>query len=148
MISTASTSSLAFDGGLLLLRLTAGGFLLPHGLGKLLGWFHGPGLVGFAMELRDQGLPSARPWPVLLALLQTVAGLCLVAGFWTRGCALAAAGFLAATVVVNRKQGWYWMRGGIEYPLLWALVALAVVLLGPGHFSFDALVHADRGEPA
>ena len=60
----AHTASVARPGttsaGLLVLRLAAGGFLLPHGLGKLLGWFGGPGIAGFAAELQHFGLPSAR----------------------------------------------------------------------------------------
>lgn len=145
MTSTGLTPATVHDAGLLLLRLTAGGFLLPHGLGKLFGWFGGPGLPGFALELREHGLPAAAPVPMLLASLQTLAGAFLVAGLWTRGSALVAAGFLATTVVLNRRYGWYWTRGGIEYPLLWTLVALGIVLLGPGHFSLDVLIQSRGG---
>lgn len=147
-MSSAGFAPAAHDVGLLLLRLAVGGFLLPHGLGKVFGWFGGPGLQGFAHELREHGLPAAAPLPQLLAALQTLAGLCLVAGLWTRGSALAAAAFLAATVVLNRRHGWYWMRGGIEYPLLWTLAALCIALLGPGPFSLETFFHPRTGDPA
>jgi putative oxidoreductase len=146
--STGLTPATVHDAGLLLLRLTAGGFLLPHGLGKLFGWLGGPGLAGFALELREHGLPAASPVPMLLASLQTLAGALLVVGLWTRGSALVAAGFLATTVVLNRANGWYWMRGGIEYPLLWTLVVLGIALLGPGQFSLDTLIRSRTGAPA
>jgi putative oxidoreductase len=129
----------AASAGLLLLRLAAGGFLLPHGLGKLLGWFGGPGIAGFAAELQHFGLPSAAPLPLLLAALQTVLGLLVVVGAFTRIAALGSAAFLAVTVALNLSHGWFWMHGGIEYPLLWSLASLAVALTGPGALSFDAL---------
>ncbi|MGN6153687.1 MAG: DoxX family protein [Lysobacteraceae bacterium] len=128
----------AHDLGLLLLRLVVGGFLLPHGLGKLFGWFGGPGLDGFAAELQGFGLPSAAPLPLLLAAVQTLAGLCVAIGLFARASALLAAGFLAATVALNLAHGWFWMHGGIEYPLMWTLAMAAIALLGPGAHAFDA----------
>jgi putative oxidoreductase len=80
----------------------------------------------------------------LLALAQTLAGLFVVAGVWTRVSALAAGAFLAATIVLNAENGWFWMHGGIEYPLLWAIAALAVALLGAGRFSLDAVASHHR----
>ncbi|MGO3128255.1 MAG: DoxX family protein [Luteimonas sp.] len=124
--------------GVLLLRIVAGGFLLPHGLGKLFGWFGGPGLPGFAAELSHFGLPAFAPLPLLLAALQTLAGLCVVLGLFTRAAAVLGAGFLAVTTLLNLKQGWFWMHGGVEYPLLWTMTLLAIALLGGGQWSLDA----------
>ncbi|KRA42356.1 DoxX family protein [Pseudoxanthomonas sp. Root630] len=138
----AHAASLARPGttsaGLLVLRLAAGGFLLPHGLGKLLGWFGGPGIAGFAAELQHFGLPSGAPLPLLLAALQTLLGALVVAGAFTRIAALGSAAFLGVTVLLNLSHGWFWMHGGIEYPLLWLLANLAVALTGPGTLSIDA----------
>ncbi|CAN4278685.1 DoxX family protein [Pseudoxanthomonas sp. LjRoot125] len=133
--------------GLLVLRLAAGGFLLPHGLGKLLGWFGGPGVAGFAAELQHFGLPSTPPLPLLLAALQTLLGLMVVVGAFTRVAALGSAAFLGVTVALNLSHGWFWMHGGIEYPLLWVLANLAVALTGAGALSIDAL-RAARTEGA
>ena len=139
----AHTASVAQAGttsaGLLVLRLAAGGFLLPHGLGKLLGWLGGPGIASFATELQHFGLPSAPPLPLLLAALQTVLGLMVAVGGFTRVVALGSVAFLGVTVALNLSHGWFWMHGGIEYPLLWMLANLAVGLTGPGALSFDAL---------
>jgi putative oxidoreductase len=130
--------------GLLLLRLTTGGFLLPHGLGKLFGWFGGPGLSGFANELHSFGLPSAAPLPLLLAAAQTLAGLFVAVGLFTRASAVVASGFLATTVALNVSHGWFWMHGGIEYPLLWTLSMASIALLGGGDLSLDAFVRRNR----
>ena len=42
------------------------------------------------------------------------------------------------TVALNLSHGWFWMQGGIEYPLLWLLANLSVALTGPGRLSMDA----------
>lgn len=122
-----------------MLRIAGGGFLLPHGLGKLLGWFGGPGLAGFAAELQQFGFPSAPPLPLLLALVQTLSGLAVLLGLWTRVSAALAAVFMATTVVVAVPKGWFWMHGGMEYPLMWLLLLLALTAAGGGAWSLDGL---------
>ncbi|MGX9710835.1 DoxX family protein [Stenotrophomonas maltophilia group sp. LNF259] len=125
------------DLALLMLRVAAGGFLLPHALGKLFGWFGGPGLAGFATELRGFGLPAVAPLPLLLALLQVLSGLAVLLGWQTRIAALAAAAFIGFTVLLALPRGWFWMRGGSEYPLMWTTVLLAIALAGPGTWALD-----------
>ncbi|WP_313919574.1 DoxX family membrane protein [Tahibacter sp.] len=127
--------------GLALLRLAAGGFLLPHGLGKLFSAL-GPGLAGFRAELRGLGLPAGGPLPALLALAQAGSGLFVLIGWQTRPAALFAAAFIATTVVLARDNGWYWMHRGVEYPLFWLLALLALALLGPGAWSLDTQLGA------
>ncbi|WP_313341116.1 DoxX family membrane protein [Stenotrophomonas sp.] len=126
------SGTLGLDLGLLVLRVAAGGFLLPHALGKLFGWFGGPGLAGFAEELRGFRLPAPAPLPLLLATVQVMCGLAVLLGWQTRVAAIIAALFLASTAVLALPKGWFWMRGGIEYPLFWTLALCAIALAGPG----------------
>ena len=133
----ASTTGL--DLGLLVLRLGAGGFLLPHALGKLFGWFNGPGLAGFADELRGFGLPAPAPAPLLLALLQVLCGVAVLLGWQTGMAASVAALFLATTAVLALPKGWFWMRGGVEYPVFWTLALCAIALAGPGALALQSL---------
>lgn len=126
------------DLGLLVLRLAAGGFLLPHALGKLFGWFGGPGLNGFAAELRGYGLPAAAPAPLLLAVVQVLCGLAVLLGWQTCAAASVAALFLATTAVLALPKGWFWMHGGVEYPLFWTLALLAIALAGPGALALQS----------
>ncbi|WP_454830213.1 DoxX family protein [Pseudoxanthomonas wuyuanensis] len=133
--------------GLLITRVVAGGFLLPHGLGKLFGWFDGPGVTGFADELQSFGLPAVAPLPLLLAAAQTLLGALVLAGAWTRWSALAACGFLGMTVVLSAPSGWFWMHHGMEYPLFWALTMFSLALTGGGSLSVDHYLAAwNRGE--
>lgn len=151
--ATDQVSRQLLDGiGLLLLRVAGGGFMLPHGLGKLFGWFGGPGLNGFAAELMGFGLSAFPPLPLLLALAQTVLGAMVVMGAWTRWSALYASLFLAMTVVLSASHGWFWMSHGMECPLLWTLMLFALALTGAGPFSADhylghRLREVDEGIP-
>lgn len=129
---------------LLILRSTTGGFLLPHGLGKLFGWFNGPGLGGFAAELQQFGLPAVAPLPLLLASLQTLIGLLLVVGLFTRPAALLGALFLATTVPIASPAGWFWMHGGREFPLFWTATLACVALIGAGAWSIDGWYQVSR----
>lgn len=124
--------------GRLLLRLAAGGFLIPHAAGKLWGAWGGPGISGFQQELAQFGLPDDLWIAWCLALLQLWLGFTVAVGIATRVHALAAFAFLGATVALNAANGWFWMAGGVEYPLLWACALLAIALLGPGRWSVDA----------
>ncbi|AEO42516.1 DoxX family protein [Xanthomonas perforans] len=136
---SAPRGTAGLSSALLMLRIAGGGFLLPHGLGKLLGWFGGPGLTGFAAELQQFGLPSAAPLPLLLALMQTLSGLAVLLGMWTRASAALAALFIATTVLVAIPNGWFWMHGGMEYPLMWMVVLLSLAAVGGGDWSLDRL---------
>lgn len=109
-------------------------------MGQLFGWFGGPGLGGFAGELRGFGLPSAAPLPLLLAGLQVLSGMAVLLGWQTRIAALAAAAFIGFTVLLAVPKGWFWMRAGAEYPLMWTLVLLAIALAGPGAWALDSPV--------
>jgi len=123
-----------------LVRVAAGLLLVPHGAQKLFGWFGGYGLEAtgqfFATSL---GLPA---WLALVAgLIEFVGGLALAAGLATRVVAALVFGLMAVAVVqVHLASGFFWTAGGFEYPLLWGVVALSLVLRGAGPWSLDALI--------
>jgi putative oxidoreductase len=87
------------DLALLMLRVAAEASCCRT-LGKLFGWFGGPGRPAFATELRGFGLPAAAPLPLLLALTQVLSGLAVLLGWQTRVAALAAAAFIGFTVLL------------------------------------------------
>lgn len=121
------------DLALLMLRVAAGGFLLPHALGKLFGWFGGPGLHGFAAELRGFGLPAVAPLPLLLSLLQVLSGLAVLLGWHTRIAAHPEPALGQGQQDGEADEG----SGGSEYPLMWTTVLLALALAGPGAWALD-----------
>jgi putative oxidoreductase len=123
-----------------LVRVAAGLMLLPHGAQKLFGWFGGYGVDAtgqfFAAKL---GLPAS--FALLAGLIEVFGGLALAAGFLTRLAAALVFALMAVAIIwVHLPIGYFWMTGGLEYPLMWGLVALAFVFRGGGAYSVDALI--------
>jgi putative oxidoreductase len=121
-----------------LVRVTAGLLLMPHGAQKLFGAFGGCGLAGTAQFLGSTGYQPGWLWALLIALTEFAGGLCLALGFLTRPAAIAIFLFLATAVLHHLPSGFFWPQGGFEYPLLWAVVALAFAIRGGGRYSVDA----------
>jgi putative oxidoreductase len=113
---------------------------MPHGTQKLFGWFGGYGLAAtgefFATKL---GLHPGLPLAALTGSVELFGGLALVLGLLTRPTALAVAILMAVAVLtVHLPNGYFWMTGGYEYPLMWGLIAVAILLRGGGRYSLDA----------
>nr|WP_067298340.1 DoxX family protein [Marinobacterium profundum] len=121
-----------------LIRITAGLLLMPHGAQKLFGWFGGYGLDAtgqfFATNL---GMEPGFLFALLAGLVEFFGGLALVLGLLTRPAALAIAGLMAVALSVHVANGFFWTSGGVEYPLMWGLIAFAVFLRGGERFSLD-----------
>lgn len=123
-----------------LIRATAGLLLMPHGAQKLFGWFGGYGVEAtghfFAAKL---GLPPSLA--LVAGLIEFFGGLALALGLLTRVAAALVAGLMFVAIIkVHLAAGFFWTSGGIEYPLMWGLVAFAFVLRGGGRYSLDALI--------
>jgi len=122
-----------------LLRLVAGGFLVPHGLWKLFG------ITGSQDEMlaffSSIGLEPA--WPVMIAvgLVEVVGGVLIAIGFLTRPAALAATATTAtAALYFHLQYGFYVEGGGVEFSALWAVVLLFIAMRGGGAWSLDRLI--------
>lgn len=122
------------------IRFAAGLFLMPHGAGKLFGWFGGnmEGTIGYFASI---GLEPAMPLAYLVGTVEFFGGLFLAIGLLTRPAALAVAILLLVTVFhVHMPNGYFWNKGGYEFPLLWAVIALAFVFKGGGRLSLDRAI--------
>lgn len=129
------------DIGLLLIRIVIGSLLAGHGAGKLFGWYGGFGLDGTAEYFESLGYRRGRVMAILAGLTEGTAGLAFAAGFLTP---LAAAGLIGiminASVAAHGAQGLWAENEGYEYPLVLAVVAAAVALMGAGSVSVDAAI--------
>jgi len=135
LLSPGSTRYLSH--GLLVIRVAAGLVLAPHGWFKLV-----DGAQGLAGGLAAKGLPMPSVLAWCATLSELVGGALLIAGLFTR----------PAAAVVSFTMVFAWVSshladlpkigrpGGpaFEYPFLLSMVALGIVLAGPGRYSADA----------
>ncbi len=106
----------------LLLRLIVGGMLIPHGIGKFLNFGKEVEVFGNVFKLAP-----ANVWVIAAAFFQIVVGCLIVANRFTRISALLVAVFMLGTIfVANAGNGWFWHMKGIEYSVMWALLAIVV----------------------
>ena len=106
-----------------LLQIVCGLFLIPHIVSKIR---MPPPIVEF---FEQAGLRPARFFIVSAAAVETVAVVGLTFGIYPAYAALlAAAQLLVATLSLLRVRGllWIWHGGGVEFPVFWSLVCLAV----------------------
>jgi len=124
----------ASDLAYLIVRVTAGLMLIPHGWAKVFG----RGAAGVATSLTNYGLPLALPSAYLIMTLETLGGLLIAIGLFTRPiAALLVIEFLVIIFVAHWPKGYAVGAGGIEYPLMWGLILLAIMLRGGGPWSLD-----------
>ena len=121
-----------------LVRIATGAFLMPHGAQKLFG-FAGGSIEATAAGFGRMGLQPALPLAYLAGMVEFFGGLLIVLGVFTRPAAMACAILLAvAAVAAHLPNGWFWPNRGMEYPVLWMLLCVAVVMRGSGPLSIDA----------
>lgn len=126
----------------LVLRLTLGGVMLPHGAQKLLGMFGGKGFEATIESMTTQGdLPIVIAFLVIMG--ESLGALSLIFGFATRFVALSIG--IIMTGAMLRHTDYFFMNWlgnqsgeGIEYHLLAIGIALALVISGGGALSTDA----------
>lgn len=122
-----------------LVRAVTGLTLMPHGAQKLFGWFGGGGLAGTAQFFeQDLGIYPGLLFASVAGMTEFFGGLLLALGLLTRLSATAIVVLLGyAAFAVHLGNGFFWTDGGYEYPLLWGLIALAILIRGGGAISID-----------
>lgn len=126
-----------------IMRLTLGCVMLPHGLQKVFGLFGGAGLQATMNSFTAKlGLPA--PVAVLVILAESAGALGLIFGFFTRLCALGIALVMGGAIFFAHWQHGFFMNWfgrqageGFEYHLLAIGLALALVVHGGGKWSLD-----------
>ena len=130
----------------LILRVTLGVVMFPHGAQKLLGWFGGYGFTGTMGFFTD-----AMHLPWIVAFLGVIGeffgSLALLVGFLTR---FVSASFmiimLGAIAMVHWPHGFFmnWSGKqtgeGFEYHLLVIGIGAALLIAGGGRWSLDAVI--------
>ena len=115
-----------------LIRVIVGLMIIPHGWPKLM---MGVGATA-QMALVKRGIAPAEPLAVILIILETVGGVCIALGLFTRFFA-AAITIEMAVIVYHHLPKFGWGQGGYEYPLMWGSIMLVIALRGGGPYSLD-----------
>lgn len=130
----------------LILRLTLGLVMFPHGAQKLLGWYGGfgfSGTMGFFTDVMHL------PWIIafLVIIGEFFGSLGLLAGFLTRFSAASLAVIMVGAIVTTHIPHGFFMNWfgkqqgeGYEYHLLVIGLAAALLLTGAGKWSVDRLI--------
>jgi putative oxidoreductase len=129
----------------LILRLTLGLVMFPHGAQKVLGWFGGGGFNATLQGMTGMGLPAAIV--VIVMTAEFLGSLGLIFGFLTRLSVLGIISvMLGAIFTVHAQYGFFmnWMGSqvgeGFEYHLLALGVGIPLLIKGAGAFSIDRLI--------
>jgi putative oxidoreductase len=133
----------------LILRLTLGLVMFPHGAQKLLGWYGGfgfSGTMGFFTETMHL------PWLIafLVIIGESFGSVALLAGLLTRFTAASLAVIMVGAIVTTHLPNGFFMNWfgkqageGYEYHLLVIGISLALLITGAGRWSVDKVI-ADR----
>lgn len=123
-----------------LVRITAGLMLLPHAWPKFMVF----GAQGVATNvLARRGIEPALAFAYLIMFVELVGGICIAIGFLTRPFALLC---LIEMVVIALKahlpNGWSFtvQGGGGEFPVMWAILFLVILIGGGGPYSVDRAI--------
>jgi putative oxidoreductase len=120
-----------------LLRAGLGIILIAHGCQKLFGMFGGMGLNANAALFQRLGYSPGMFWGTLVGCTETVGGILLVLGLFTRPAALSIVIFMIFSIHFTSAKGFFWSNGGMEYSILILLVALVFMIRGGGEYSLD-----------
>jgi len=123
------------------IRLVLGITFMAHGAQKLFGAFGGPGMAGTVGFFAGMGLKPALFWAWVVALAEFFGGLGILLGLLTGvASAVLIVDMLVAIAFVHGKNGFFAKAGGFEYNLSLIVMALSLILSGPGRLSLDRLI--------
>lgn len=129
------SSATDLDLGLLVVRLALGPMLFAHGFNKVFG---GGRLAGTAGWFESLGLKPGWLHARIAAFTELSAGVLMTLGLLTGLVSLAFVGLMVvAALTDHRGKGYFVFKGGWEYVVLVAVVAVGLAAAGPGNWSLD-----------
>ncbi|MFA5018683.1 MAG: DoxX family protein [Methylobacter sp.] len=124
-----------------ILRVPIGLILAAHGCQKLFAWFGGYGLEGTGQWMASVGLTPGFVMALLAGSAEFFGGVALILGLLTRPAAMInALTMLVALFWVYWGHGFFLDTQGIEYVLALLSASTALIFIGGGQYSLDALI--------
>ncbi len=118
-----------------IIRLSVGIMMIPHGYGKI---FNDNGIERTAKFFSSISIEPSIFFAWYVGIIEFVGGICVAIGFLTRLFSIQLVGILfVATFIVHFNNGFLWIKGGYEYPLMWMIIMIAVTFRGGGQLSID-----------
>ncbi|MET3877869.1 ester cyclase [Chitinophaga sp. OAE865] len=130
----------------LILRLTVGLILFPHGAQKVFGWFGGP---GFTNEMTFFTGTLHLPWLIafLVIAIEFLGAISLIVGFASRIWSIAMICLFIGIIFTAHTENGFFMNWfgtqkgeGYEYHLLVIGLSLAVLVNGSGKYAVDNIL--------
>ena len=119
--------------GLTILRIVIGIVFIVHGAQKLFVFGIGGVTAGFA----QMHIPLPMVAAPLVAIVEFVGGIALVAGFFTRIAAILLAIDMAGAILFVHGRNGFFMPMGYEFALSLMGACVALAIAGPGDYSVD-----------
>jgi putative oxidoreductase len=144
MIFTTRPDSRSSDIALAAVRIALAWIFIYYGAGKLFGSFNGPGLHEESLFMANTAhLHPGGLFAVLGGVIEFGGGIAMALGLLSRVAGLALFGDQVMAMITVT-----WVNGinsesltpGYEFNVALAVMALAIVFLGPGRVSLDALI--------
>ena len=126
--------------GLLVLRIALGAVFIAHGGQKLFM----AGFDGTAKMLANMGVPASGVIGPLLAIVEPLAGACVLLGLFTRFAGLAIAIDMFSAIMLFHRHNGFFIPMGIEFVMMNCAAGFALAALGAGPFSIDHLLARRR----
>lgn len=133
-MTNTTAPSAATSTGLLVLRVVVGAIFAAHGAQKIFEYTL-PGTIG---SFAGMGIPLPEIAAPVVAFVELVGGILLIAGFFTRPVGiLLAIDMAVALVAVHLPAGLWVGEGGYEFVAVLGVAALSLAFTGAGKFSLD-----------
>jgi putative oxidoreductase len=131
----------------LILRVLLAVVMFPHGAQKVLGWFGGFGFEG-TMKFFTETMHIPAPLALLAMAAEVLGPIALVVGLTSRVAAFGIGTTITvAALTVGLPNGFFmnWFGNqkgeGIEYHILMAAIAIAIVIQGSGKWALDSVIY-------
>jgi putative oxidoreductase len=126
--------------GLQVLRVALASVFIAHGGQKLFT----AGFGGTTRMLTNMGIPAAGVIGPVLAIVEPLAGVCVLLGLFTRLAGLAIAIDMFSAIMLFHRHNGFFIPMGIEFVMMNCAAGFTLAALGGGPYSIDQLLGRRR----